>query len=613
MMQNKRFAAVLVVLLLAAPSAFAQIEFPGYSDVVTRFYDTYNPDISDAYYIRFVKNLKGYWVENFDEDKWDFGNRQLFWDAEDGTYQQLNFPQQEEVGEFLQSALSNRWQNSLFDIFPCYNYTGWEQDVVDLLEPRSNLSENELYALGRAWSGLATNLLYNISGMADSSKMFPLNEFGRNQLTSEQLTQYRFCRDNAIGKFGKLSSINPDYQTIVGSISTKYHNEFMVRFLDLRIFQNEEEAMKGLPDTLYKGFWSNFAYNFLTSCDRNAILFTNGDNDTYPLLYAQAVLGIRPDVLVINLSLLNHNNYVNSLRYGNILESSPPAFILDPETYEGDKIPYVYIRKDNGWDHNPTLEELLTRMNQGDSMTLYTHEKGDAKILRVDQLEISLENGKNILLKPDRYSVTRGELLMLDIIQSNIARRPVCFVHPYDQKLGMNPFLELSGCSYRLVPEFTNSYKGHGGTGINPDRTWNQLMTNFRLDVPKGKFDENEMISVHFFYNGFNQLADYYLQTGSKDSCRMVVSAFLERFPMDKTSSDGYTVLMIQTALDCGMQQEGEALARAVIEALEQQFTSGGLNTSERKSNSRIVDYLNLILTDPSLLQRLEQLDFSGE
>ena len=88
------------------------------------------------------------------------------------------------------------------------------------------------------------------------------------------------------------------------------------------------------------------AKNYLESCAPNAILFCFGDNDTYPLWYAQEVEKVRPDIRIINTSLLGIDWYINQLRY-KINQSDSVDVIWRPDQIIGDKLQYLqYMAND---------------------------------------------------------------------------------------------------------------------------------------------------------------------------------------------------------------------------------------------------------------------------
>jgi hypothetical protein len=464
-MKNFKFIALLFLTVFFSCTAdqtestneVVLHDMPEYSIIVEKFFEKYTiEDLDQMEVMRFEKQPKGWYAVVIDYDQ----NQEkvvdeLFWDAEVGKYMDVDFPMNNnaENGEAYTNKYLKDWNRRNFDLQPYFGYVGWESDVIDLLKDEKDLSDDRLNALARAYSAHAMNLLNNNSGWADKEDMYNLS-IGGNAMSKKQVDEYRKYEHLSIETFKKLEQQNPDYPVIVGSVNSKWSNEYMTTFLNYRIYQNEEEARKELKEDLYSPAMLSWAKNILASCSKNAILFTNGDNDTYPLLYLQAKQNYRTDVLVVNLSLLNTLPYISSLtRQIPGFESLPLELGLSMDELVQDEAGYVYVGDEQlipSLELETAIANLyhITNLNEG----VYT--------LPSPNVIISGGEAPIEIVISDNY-LYRGDLVMFDIIGKNHMKRPVHFTEgwTFNNSHGLGPYLELHGMVLNLMTDrVTKSY-----------------------------------------------------------------------------------------------------------------------------------------------------------
>ncbi len=214
----------------------------------------------------------------------------------------------------------------------------------------------------------------------------------------------------------------------------------------------------------------DIAKDYLESCAPNAILFTFGDNDTYPLWYAQEVEGVRPDIRIINNSLLGIDWYINELRY-KVNNADSLDVLWTPEQIEGHNREYLRYRaqgdKNAFYDLYDVMKNVLGKPNI-DPETKRDIGYGSFPVSRFSvPVDTSLVR-KNGTVNPsdsvlsdmlfeipesklNEGGLLRSDLIILNIIASNAWKRPIYFTSPYGE-LGFRQYLRKDGMAYRLVP-----------------------------------------------------------------------------------------------------------------------------------------------------------------
>lgn len=278
---------------------------------VEKFYTTYDGTSLDYPRVEFEKRKGDWYVKtiHFRNDSFIRSLPQLFYNTRTNSYEDLKFktPGQSAVNYLDYVA---EYDSYNFDLQSSYGYWGWFDDVINELERKHHLTNNELYALGRAYSSRAIAPISNLVGSdPPPNKMYKL-AFDLNALTGAQQKRYIEAEDSAISKFRKLYSRDQEFATAVGDIRNKLANEIMVKFHLLLTFSDKMAKSIVLPPGIYSDSMLAIARSYLESCPPQSVLVSFGDNDFYPVLYLQQAQHLRNDVFLVNYNLLGVDQYI---------------------------------------------------------------------------------------------------------------------------------------------------------------------------------------------------------------------------------------------------------------------------------------------------------------
>ena len=269
----------------------------------------------------------------------------------------------------------------------------------------------------------------------------------------------------------------------------------------------------------------DFGANYLKSCETQAILFSNGDNDTFPLWYNQEVEEVGTDLRVCNLSYLQTDWYISQMKRPYYESEALPISWEYKDFMPGTN---EIARVDNRLGQPISVEKAFNFLRSDDPRT--KTREGD-NYIPSDQLYVETPEGEQIFFKKKRM-YTRSEMMIMEMLSTNKWQRPMyfCATVGNDYYLGLEPYMELTGLAYQITP--TRSRDGQ--PRVNTEKMYENMMHKFKygnMNIPGIYIDENLMRMCRTHRMMFAQLAEQLIRENQRDKALEVLDFSEEQLP----------------------------------------------------------------------------------
>lgn len=473
--------------------------YPSFEKVTRWFFSQYK-HTDDNRNIRFAKDPRGWYVyESNPAEQGYIYNKQQVWSLKKQSYRKVNYrpiedkkKAQENYKDFMQ-----RQQARFYKIHPFYGYTGWDRDVIHNLKDYNNLPDSLIYGLARAYSNFALSSIrhqytYSVSEHKPA---------GYEKISSQRLNMYETNMDSAFAEYQKLIKSNPDFKTVVGPIRVKYNNELMSAWHNLLSVKEPDRAQKYIEQVNYSEPVLSMAGNYLKSTHKNGILFTNGDNDTYPVWYLQEKRNFREDVLVINTSLLQSGWYTAMLRNKTQETRKENLISFTEEDFENSKRENIYNIQKKRSGKSMNLKNVISFLRNDENIY---EPSSSREIFYMPTLKFKLPVMKGKLINKNyiaqhyknhlenilswnlsRSYFSRSEILVMDILSNNEWRFPVHFAISGDPRLflGLDDYMKQEGFSYHFIPaQPTEKFKSSLAGYVNAPLSYKLFTKDFSYE-----------------------------------------------------------------------------------------------------------------------------------
>lgn len=326
------------------------------------------------------------------------------------------------------------------------------------------------------------------------------------------------------------------------------------------------------------------AVNYLQSCAPNSVIFTGGDNDTFPLWYAQEVEGVRTDMRVIVLSYYNTDWYIEQ-SMNQHYESKPLPYTLSLEHYRqggpNDYLPYEDLNI-KAMD----LKQYIGLISK-DYKGLRLYPSANVVPTKDIVLDVDVEKVKSMgiipagmdslvvpqmLLRVKGNALEKKDLALLDLLLTNNWERPLYVNHTSLSQfnIDLTPYVVAEGNTFRILPVFNVNPRSRL---VNTEVAYKNMMEKFQF---RGLTDSTAYYSVDyrsFIQNhrgSFNELATALLERGDKAKAREVVLASLEKMPNASVPYDFSNAVNVEMLFEVGEKEKAVQLANVLGKQMDE-------------------------------------------
>ncbi|WP_435414322.1 DUF2723 domain-containing protein [Polaribacter aestuariivivens] len=371
------------------------------------------------------------------------------------------------------------------------------------------------------------------------------------------------------------------------------------------------------------------AQAYLESCDPNAIMFTIGDNDTFPLWYMQEVEGIRTDIKLVNTSLFATDWYIDQMKRATY-DAPPIPSQLTHDQYKYGSLDVAYhIEHPRFKDSVIAIKDFMRWISSDNDATYYIDEENDVKekFYPTNRIRIPV-NKENVLkngivaqkdadkivpyidIEIDERGITKNRILMLDILANNDWKRPIYFTggaNADEEYIWLKDYLQLDGLAFKLVPIKTPAkYIDQNGRKrevslfdigrIDAEKMYANIQKLEWKNINSDKIylDEQTKRNAISLRNSLMRLSDAFAEEGDTIKAIEVLDLSLDKLPIEKFDHYSLSIGYPEMYYELGEQEKGNKVSETLVRLITEKLV--WLSTFDKEDSNIIFDEIDTSL-----------------